>query len=219
MLIFSKKNNKISQCFYDHIEHVADCFENTEKFFQILCAEYPDRNLLESSRAAIDSSEHAADNALRRTVDVMKEAFLPVTRSNLIALVQSVDHVANSCQSITRQIWLEKVTLPRELWHDTLEILSITKTQLKYLYTAIDKVLNDFGDIAKDKSILEAIRTEESKVDRIENLLHSRIFTQDDLSLVEKVYYRDLILHVCKLSDIIEDIADQIQIMIVEREA
>lgn len=40
-----------------------------------------------------------------------------------------------------------------------------------------------------------------------------------DISLCEKIYYRDLIEDICDLSDVIEDIADQIQIMLVEREA
>ena len=49
-------------------------------------------------------------------------------------------------------------------------------------------------------------------------MLHTRVF-ELDLSLCEKIYYRDLIEDICDLSDTIEDIADQIQIMLIEREA
>lgn len=217
MLIFSKKNSKISKCFYDHNQNVADCFENLEKFFDILFSEKPDRNLLESAKIAIDSCEHAADVELRHTVDVMRESFLPATRSHLISLVQCTDEVANQIQSIARQIFLEKIVIPAELQHDVKEILAITKEQLELLYVAIDKVVNDFGSFLKDKKLLDDIRTEESRVDSIETMLHTRIFDLD-ISLCEKIYYRDLIESICQISDIIEDISDRIQVMVVERE-
>ena len=217
MLIFSKKNSKISKCFYDHSQNVADCFESLEKFFDILFSENPDRNLLESAKIAVDNCEHAADVELRHTVDAMSGSFLPATRSNLIALAQCLDEVANQTQSIARQIYLEKIMPPKELHHDIKEILSITKEQLQILFSAVDRVVNDFGSFLKDKKILDDVRTEESRVDTIETMLHTRIF-ELDLPLYEKIYYRDLIEDICQISDIVEDISDRIQVMVVERE-
>ncbi len=98
------------------------------------------------------------------------------------------------------------------------EIVRITEEQLSLLYTAIDKLLNDFNSLNKDRTILDDIRTEESRVDAIEDMLHKRIFRLD-LPLFEKVYYRDVILSICDISDTIEDVADQIQVMLVQREA
>ena len=218
MLIFSKKNNKISKCFYEHIESVAECYENFEKFFEILFADQPDPNRLKSAEVAINNCENAADVELRRTVDMMKEAFLPLTRSNMISIAQSTDDIANKCESVARQIYLENIVIPTELRPDIVDILKITRGQLQLLNDAIDKLLNDFNGISKNKSILDDIRTEESKVDSIEAMLHTRIFNLD-ISLCEKIYYKDLLESICQISDIIEDIADQIQIMIVEREA
>ncbi len=218
MLIFSKKNDKISKYFYDHQEHVADCFENLEKFFKILFSETPDQNRLESAKVAIDSCEGAADKELRDVVDVMSEAFLPVTRKNLIALVQSTDEIANTCQEIARQIMLEKIVLPTALHHDILEILEITDEQIQILYKAVDKMLNDYKDINKNRKILDDVRLEESRVDNIEAMLHARIF-ELDITLCEKIYYKDLVEKICDISDVVEDVADQIQVMLVEREA
>ena len=136
----------------------------------------------------------------------------------LIAVIQSTDTVANTCQEITRRIMLEKISLPVSLHAYILEIIAITKDQLSILYVAIEKLFNDYKSISGNRKLLDDIRTEESKIDRIEAILHDRIFALD-LPLYEKVYYRDLIETICDLSDIIEDIADQIQIMLVEREA
>lgn len=218
MLILSSKNNKISRCFFDHHENVGDCFENFSKFFDMLFSEDPNAHQLESLKTAIDNCEAAADRNLRHAVDLIHESFLPVTRANLIAIAQSTDEVANLCQDVARQVILENVIIPKELRHDILEIIRIMENQLTLLYSAIDKLLNDFKGISKNRKILDDIRTEESHVDAIEALLHKRIF-QLDLPLYEKVYYRDLILNICDISDTIEDIADQIQVMIVQREA
>lgn len=218
MLILSSKNNKISQCFFDHHENVGECFDNFSKFFDLLFSENPDPHQLESLKALVDNCESAADKNLRHAVDLIHESFLPVTRANLIAIAQSTDEVANLCQDVVRQIVMENIVIPKELRHDVVEVIRIMEGQLTLLYSAIDKLLNDFKGISKNRKILDDIRTEESHVDTIEAMMHKRIF-QLDLPLYEKVYYRDLILNICDIADTIEDIADQIQVMIVQREA
>ena len=217
MLIFSNKNPKVAKCFADHHEDVVNCLEKFEEFVKESFDE-ADKDKLLSLKTAIDNCEGAADSELRHVVDLMSESFLPATRSSLISLVQSTDEVANNCQEVARQILFEKIKLPESLQEHVLEIISITKDQLGILYIAIDKLFNDYKDIFNNRKILDDIRSEESKVDRIEALLHIRVF-ELDLSLCEKIYYRNLIKDICDLSDIIEDIADQIQIMLVEREA
>jgi len=218
MFTFTKKNDKIAKCFYDHFEHVEESLENLEKFFEVLFSDNPDRNMLESLKTAIDHDEGAADQDLRRVVDAMSGSFLPVTRKNLISIVQSTDEIANNCQNISRQIFHEKIVFPASMHHDILQMIKITRGQIKILYTAIDKVLNDFGDLTKNKSILDDIRCEESRVDSIEGVLHTRIFDMD-ISLAEKIYFKNLLERIGDLSDEIEDISDQIHVMLVEREA
>ena len=148
----------------------------------------------------------------------MSGAFLPVTRKNLITIVQCTDEVANECQEIVREVWLENIQVPTVIRKDLLDIISITKGQLVILYDAVGKLLNDYKDLNDNRKILDDIRAEEHRVDGIEAMLHARIF-ELDLSLCEKIYYKDLLENVCNISDIIEDISDQIQVMLVEREA
>ena len=97
-----------------------------------------------------------------------------------------------------------------------LEIIDITRGQLDILYKAVDKLLNNFSDLLKNKKILDDIRREESRVDNIEEMLHERIFEMD-LSLTEKIYYRDLVSRIGQISDIIEDLSDRMHIMLIKR--
>jgi len=218
MIKFNKKDERVQKCFNDHHNSVAECLEDLELFFKELFSENCDAHKLESIYVSIDSSESAADKELRHIVDLMSDTFLPRTRSNLIAIVQNTDDVANACQSIARRVLLEKIQLPKAVHHDVLEIIDITRGQLDILYKAVDKLLNNFGDLLKNKKILDDIRREESRVDNIEEMLHERIFEMD-LSLTEKIYYRDLVSRIGQISDIIEDLSDRMHIMLIEREA
>ncbi len=217
MLIFNNKNPKLSKCFSDHQEDVVNCLGKFEEYMTALFAG-TDRNTLQSMKVAIDNCEHAADEELRHVVDLLSDFFLPTTRTNMIAIVQSTDSVANISQSVARRIFIEKANLPECTHKDILEIIKISKVQLDILYKAVDLLLNDYKKIFKDRKILDDIRAEESKVDSIEQMLYERVFDLD-LPLYEKIYYRDFIAHICNISDVIEDIADKIQIMLVERES
>ena len=218
MLIFSNKNPKLSKCFSDHREDVVNCFGKFEEFFKVLFSDNPDPATLQSLKIAVDNCENAADGELRHVVDLLSDSFLPTTRTHLITVVQTTDDVANLCQEIVRHIMLEKVELPTSIRADLLEIIAITKTQLSILYNAVDLLINDFKTLNNDRKVLDDVRAEESTVDNIQAALHERIFNLD-ISLAEKVYFRDMMEHICDLSDMIEDISDKIQIMLVEREA
>ncbi len=218
MLIFSNKNPKLSKCFSDHRQDVVNCYGKFEEFFHVLFSDNADPVALQSIKTAVDNCENAADGELRHVVDLLSDSFLPTTRTNMITLVQSTDDVANLCQEVVRHVILEKTVFPKEMHADLLEIIAITKTQLSILYNAIDLLINDYKKLNNDRKVLDDVRAEESKVDNIQAVLHSRLFSLD-LSLAEKMYYKEMLEHICDLSDMIENIADAIQIMLVEREA
>lgn len=197
---------------------MQNALKNFEDFFKLLFTESPSKEQLESAKLAVDNAEGAADQELRHVVDAMSGSFLPATRKTLIALVQSTDEIANTCEEITRKVVLEKIIVPGVLRDDILKIIAITEHQLEILFKAIDMLLNDYKKLDKNRKILDDVRQEESRVDGIEAMLHARIFDLD-LTLCEKIYYKDLLESICDLSDIIEDISDQIQVMLVEREA
>ena len=72
--------------------------------------------------------------------------------------------------------------------------------------------------LQKDKSLLERIRILESEVDDLEMSVSKKIFAQD-IELAAKMQFFQLIQKFCDISDVIEDIADKIQIMLIAREA
>ena len=72
--------------------------------------------------------------------------------------------------------------------------------------------------LQKDSSILDEIRALETKIDVIEYRITESIFA-NDTELAAKILFANIVESLCDISDIIEDIADKIQIMLIARKA
>ena len=79
-------------------------------------------------------------------------------------------------------------------------------------------MFSDFGQLLKDHTILDEIRKLETKVDVIELKLYDKVFSMD-IGLAERMQMTQFIETICDISDVIENIADKIQIMLVSRKA
>ena len=218
MLIFSNKNPRLCKYLSEHRQNVLNCYGKFEEFFKVLFSDNPDPAVLKTIKNVIDNCEHAADNELIHIFDQLSDSFLPITRTHLIKLVQKTDSVANLCQEISRHVTLEKIVFPASIRADLLEVIAITKVQLAKLYKAIDLLINDFKTLNNDRKVLDDVRAEESKVDHIQAGMLEELFSLD-ITLAEKIYYRDMMESICDLSDMIENISDEIHIMLIEREA
>jgi uncharacterized protein Yka (UPF0111/DUF47 family) len=115
-------------------------------------------------------------------------------------------------------IVIQRFAFPFDCSEDIKKVISISKKQFALLETSIERLLTSFSDMLKDHSILDEIRALETEVDVIEDALQERIFASD-LPLAEKTQFSLVIDYVCDLSDIIENIADKIQIMLITRKA
>ena len=81
-----------------------------------------------------------------------------------------------------------------------------------------DLLFAKFNAMLQDHSILDEIRAQESKVDAVEEKLYEAIFAMD-MDLAHQAQMASFVEQICDVSDIIEDIADKIQIMLITRKA
>ena len=79
-------------------------------------------------------------------------------------------------------------------------------------------MFSQFDELLKDHAILDEIRDLESKVDEIEMALYEEIYSQE-MGLGEKIQIAGFVEMLCDVSDIMEDVADKIQIMLITRKA
>ena len=95
--------------------------------------------------------------------------------------------------------------------------IEITKKQFELLKSAVSQLFGKFNTLLKNHAILDDIRGLESQVDTVEEQVYQQIFEKDELALSQKLQAVNFLDIICDISDIIENIADQIQIMLINR--
>lgn len=218
--MFSKsKNNPVHEVIMEQINDVETCLIQFESFIRASVAPDASFETLRSLAMAIGEAEAVADRSLRKMIDSLSGgSYLPSTRKDLISIATDCDAIANKCETYAKMSVVQKFKFPAEFSKDILEIIAIVHKQFDVLEKSISLLFSDFGGLLKDHSILDEIRKYESEVDTIEQGLYERIFSLD-IPLAEKMQMMDFANKVAKPSDIIENIADKIQILLVTRKA
>ena len=213
-----KNNQKIYECITEQINDVENCLVSFENF---LCAATTPGTVFETLEALsidIQKKEACADLSLRRMIDSLGGTFLPSTRQDLISIATRCDKIANKCESTALMTVLQQFRFDPLYREPIMKIISITREQFQLLHKSIVTMFVHFGSFLKDHSILDEIRQKESEVDLIETELYKQIFSSD-LSLAEKMQTKSFVEHICDISDVIENIADDLQIMLITRKA
>lgn len=214
-----KKNSKISALIMEQLKDVEGCLINFENFMRAATTKGVANETLRALASGVQQMEGAADRSLSAMIESLaKVAFLPATREDLITLATSCDRIANKCEHTSMMMVRQHFVFPEKYNERIMEIMKNTRAEFELLEKSIDKLFSDLGGLLKDHSILHEIRDEESKVDVIEEDLYEEIFALD-MPLAEKTQMATFVEWLCDLSDIIENIADTIQIMLITRKA
>ena len=217
--MLSKKNTNVHAMITEQIKDVEACLINFENFMRAEANTATVPETLRTLFTGVFQAESTADTSLRAMIDSLNDgSYLPATREDLINIATSCDSVANKCESICKFILLQKIRLPEQFSEDVTKILSITHEQFEVLEDSISMLFGKLNAFIKDHSILDRIRALESTVDGIEDKLVEATFNMD-MELAQKMQLANLIQQLCDISDIIEDIADKIQIMLITRKA
>ena len=213
------KNSDSHALIMAQIQDVENCLVAFESFMRAATTPGTPLAMLRSLREAVGAAENEADVSLRAMIDSLSEgAYLPSTREDLIAIATSCDNIANKCESIADLVVIFKFVFPPEFAKDCEAIFDITKKQFALLENSISMLFSKLNVLQKDASILDEIRSLESEIDKIEFKVDEEIFN-GDLDPLAKMQFFDIVKYLCDVSDIIEDIADKIQIMLIARKA
>ena len=216
MAMFMKKNMHTWELVSQHFDYVTECFLMFEKFVTDFLGGKDYEECNDDFQKLFDL-EGAADKTRRKLVDTFLEgALLPTTRSEIMNIVSMTDKIANQCEYIAKQLVIEMVHLPEILNAGLLEIVSITKAQVEQLSTVLELLFGNYDTLMRDSSILRELRILEGNVDKLEIELIRAVFATT-LSLAEKTHARYFISKFAGISDMIEDIGDEIQLMLVYR--
>jgi len=213
------KNDKVHELIMKQLQDIRSCLESFEDFMRIATSPEENAEALRQLCDTVYEKEHLADISLRNMIDSLSGAmFLPSTREDLIEIGTSCDKIANKCEDICYMVVLQNFRFPEEYNPDILEILSITHKQFELLERSISLLFARMGDLMKDHSILDEIRDHESAVDVFERKLLEKTYNRG-MDLARCMQLSHFIEDLCDITDITENIADKIQIMLVTRKA
>ena len=215
-----RKNSDVHTLIVDQIKDVEKCLVAFECFMRAATAEKnPPSESIIALKDAVCEAENVADVSLRAMIDSLSVgSYLPSTRQDLINIATSCDKIANKCETVARQVVLYRFIFPTEFAKEFNEIYDITEKQFDLLEKSIDMLFSKMNVLQKDASILDEIRALETKIDIIEYRITETIFAEDT-ELAAKILFVGIVEGLCDISDIIEDIADKIQIMLIARKA
>lgn len=218
-MLWNHKNTRVYEFVIDEIEDIEATLIHFESFMCAATMAETSMPTLDALATKIGETESQADNSLRRMIDLLGQTpLLPATRQDLIDIATSCDKIANKCEHTSSMISCQHFLFPAEFKAEVLEIVSLTKKQFEVLKESISRLFGSFNELSKDHSILDEIRMYESKIDAIEVDLYKRIFLLP-LGLAEQTQIASFVDLTCDVSDIIENIADKIQIMLIARKA
>ena len=216
--MFKKTSKKIWDLVGQHLEYVYECYCAFEQFMVKLLEEGVPAHELAADYERIDALESQADSARRNLVNAFLEgSLLPSTRKELMDITAGMDKVANRCENLACQIVFQCVDIPPQFRAGLLEITRHTREQYGAMKRALKTLFDDYELLIKDPSLLESIKKWESKIDDIENSMVAALFSDPTLDLAERHHLRYFFTRLCDISDQLEDVADQLQIIVVLR--
>lgn len=214
-----RKDNAVQMLIMEQINDVETCFIHFESFIRAICVPETVPETVRILSSGIAQAESQADESLRRMIDSLEGGlYLPSTRESIISIACDCDRIANKCESFARMVVFQNFHFPAEYIESLQEIVSITHAQFEVLKKSIAKLFSNFGELLGNHAILDEIREHESRVDAIEEALYEKIYNAD-MELARQMQMANFVELVCHISDIIENIADKIQIMLVTRKA
>ncbi len=214
MNYFGKKELKVLDLFFDHLNLVEETVKNLSKFID----EIKNKNIEEQKKLCdiIHKIESEADEK-RRGFEILiyEGAFLPNFRGDLLELVEAFDKIANRCESLAEYFLLEKLKIPNELIDDLITLMDIS---YKTFYSAKNGAVELVNDTEKvEKHILNS-RKRESLADDIELKIVKRIYDLD-IQLAEKLQLGNFVKAIGDLADESENCTDIIHLALIKRMA
>lgn len=214
--MFFKKENEIHALLINQIDKCIECYETFVEHFNTLNNKTDENSIIKMSKHVSDL-ESEADIIRRKIIkELLEGALLPGTRRDIKILVETIDKIPNKSEEIFKQIMLQNIKLDNKIKSLILDINNKTKEQFNLLKSLIDRVFLDLGKSFDLHEEIELIEKIESEIDDLEEEA-IRLLYKSEHELAYKNQIKTIISDFAEISDIIEDISDNIEMIIVMR--
>ncbi len=198
----------------DHILKYLELMNDTKLAFIKTMNIYFKQNKpqkLSAECEAIHRHESQADD-LRRSIEteLYAKALLPEFRADILRLLERMDKIPNTCESVVYMIDLQNIKLPKILISPIKELISVNVEAIDEVNELIHSLLKD---PEKVKLYVGKIDKIESASDHRERRLIQQIFLSKSIKPFDKLLLRDLILEIGNISNHSESLSDLVTII------
>lgn len=212
--MFMWKRNK---AILDKILHYLDVAQEAIDCFAAGLRHHIEHGLDSHFARFVDETHQRESDAdtLRHEIEIelFKKSLLPESREDLLMLLERVDLIPNQAEEALRMLLLQRVELPDFVKEGLAELADLGVQGFRLVAEAVRDAL---GPAANIQDLNRRIDETESVGDKVEQRLVSSIFASD-LSLAEKILYRDVVTEVASLCDLEEDVGFSVTVFVVKR--
>jgi len=207
MLIF-KKEKHVRKLVLEHAAEAQLTLEATRS----LMAEYLAKNTQAfcAAVATIQNHESRADRLKWEIGEALQSgAFMPVVRSDVYRLVESVDKLAGRGEDLAIFLSNQPPDIAVEFQADYTTILALNIDSTEQLHDALEIYFKPQGKLKELHAHTRQVGQLESEVDQRQGSLMQQIFGSN-LDLSAKMHLGQLLGVICSISDAAEDVADEL---------
>ncbi len=161
------------------------------------------------------SKFEAEADKLRRDIEneLYTYSLIPENRGDVLALLEHLDNVIDSCKETLQQFEVEVPDIPLEFADRYIELASKSCIAGESVVQATRAF---FVDLKSVRPYLDKVYLYEKETDRLGEQLKRNIF-RSEMKLSRKIHLRYFATHVEKISDDAEDVADRLSIYTIKR--
>jgi predicted phosphate transport protein (TIGR00153 family) len=213
-----EKEREVKKLIDEHVKKVGECLGCFESCFEAYFQE--EFAKAQSVHESCDHTETEADVQRREIGDhLFSGAFLPIERKDIYMMTDCVDEIANKAETACDVVIYQSPEVPeayvktlREIIETIMEMFRIFQDAVR-LYEPYE-TLQAHDVLAAIKEKIRAISVMESEIDKKEEALLMTIF-HSDLPLANKIQMDLFLRRVAEISDVIEDAADRLYVLVI----
>jgi len=202
-----KKAQVVESLIVSHVEKIIEVVTETHKMFIDYMA--ADKVFKQESYRVHILEQEADEIRSEIGLQLFNGAFLAVYRTDYFDIVDRLDRIANQAELFCDFIFLTRPALPAFMVDSLKEIITQNNELMVALMSFIQSFIEGEQDFIDKKQIIQKI---EGNVDKIQFNTTRTIF-KSDLKKVEKFHLKTVIDKFSRLSDLIEDVSDRIEIL------
>jgi predicted phosphate transport protein (TIGR00153 family) len=213
-----EKETEVKKLIDEHVKKVGKCLECFQDCFEsYFQGEFAKAQTIHNN---CDHIETEADVQRREIGDhLFSGAFLPIERKDIYMMTDCVDEIANKAETACDVVVYQSpevleayVKTLREIIETIMEMFRIFQDAVR-LYKPYE-ALQAHDVLAAIKEKIRAVSVMESEIDKKEEALLMTIF-HSDLPLANKIQMDLFLRRVAEISDVIEDAADRLYVLVI----